>query len=71
VAAPRQVRIRVAGRTRTLGEALRIGAEVEALYTNGPSGGGGAQASARELIAVASTFIARDAITTRIVFEES
>ncbi len=30
------------GRTDSLAEAIRIGNEVETLYTNGPAGGGGA-----------------------------
>ncbi|MDU3131626.1 MAG: acyclic terpene utilization AtuA family protein, partial [Bradyrhizobium sp.] len=51
---PYEVRIRVAGRTATMADALRIGNEVETLYTNGPAGGGGAWKSAREVIAVAS-----------------
>lgn len=54
---PSEVRIRVAGRTADLDAAVRIGNEVEALYTNGPSGGGGAWKSAREVIAVASGLI--------------
>jgi Acyclic terpene utilisation family protein AtuA len=59
-----EVRIRVAGRTGTMSEALRIGNEVEALYTNGPAGGGGATKSAREVVAIATTFIPRDRVTT-------
>ena len=39
---PYEVRVRVAGRTENLREAVRIGNEVETLYTNGPAGGGGA-----------------------------
>ncbi len=54
---PREIRIRVAGRTTTMAEAVRIGNEVETLYTNGPAGGGGAWKSAREIIAVASTLM--------------
>lgn len=38
---PLEVRLRVAARTTTRAEAERIGNEVEALYTNGPAGGGG------------------------------
>lgn len=68
---PREVRARVAARTPTLEAARRIGAEVEALYTNGPSGGGGVQMSAREQIAVASTFIDRDLVRPTEEFEES
>ena len=39
---PYEVRVRVAGRTENLREAVRIGNEVETLYTNGPAAGGGA-----------------------------
>ena len=57
---PGEVRIRVAGRTTCMQHAIRIGNEVETLYTNGPAGGGGAWKSAREVIAVASTLISAD-----------
>ena len=60
-AEPLDVRLRVTGRTRSMREAVRIGNEVETLYTNGPAGGGGAWKSAREVIAVASTLIPADA----------
>ncbi|MDP4022855.1 acyclic terpene utilization AtuA family protein [Methylobacterium sp. NEAU 140] len=54
---PYEVRLRVAGRTETLAEAVRIGNEVETLYTNGPAGGGGAWKSAREIVAVQSVLV--------------
>lgn len=66
----REVRVRIAGRARTRDAARRIGSEVEALYTNGPAGGGGAVTSTREVLAVASTFVPREAVTTRVVIEE-
>ena len=44
---PYEVRIRAVGRTDSMTEAVRIGNEVETLYTNGPAGGGGAWKSAR------------------------
>ena len=66
---PREVRARAAARTTTRRAAERIGAEVEALYTNGPSGGGGATASVREVVAVASTLIAREEIHPFVVYE--
>jgi Acyclic terpene utilisation family protein AtuA len=56
---PYEVRIRVAARTDTLTEAVRIGNEVETLYTNGPAGGGGVSKSAREIVAVASALMPR------------
>lgn len=54
---PYEVRIRVVGRTDSLAEAVRIGNEVETLYTNGPAGGGGVTKSAREIVAVLSVLV--------------
>lgn len=56
-AEPDEVRIRVVGRTDSLAEAVRIGNEVESLYTNGPAGGGGAFKTAREVMAVQSVLL--------------
>jgi hypothetical protein len=58
-AAPPEVRARVAGRAATLAAARRIGAEVEALYTNGPAGGGGVTTSATPVVAIGSTLLPR------------
>jgi hypothetical protein len=69
VSPPYEVRLRVAGRTRTLSEAARIGREVEALYTNGPAGGGAATASTREVLAIASTFVPRERVQCRASIE--
>jgi len=68
-APPYEVRLRVTARTATLSHAVRVGHEVEALYTNGPAGGGGATKSTREVLAVASTFIARDRVRTSVQYE--
>lgn len=59
---PAEVRLRVAGRARTLETAQRIGEEVESLYTNGPAGGGGARKFAEPVVAIASAFIDRSAV---------
>ncbi len=59
---PNEVRLRVVGRTRSKEEAERIGSEVESLYTNGPSGGGGATSITKEVLAIASTTIPRECI---------
>jgi hypothetical protein len=66
---PTEVRVRVAGRTDTMAEAVRIGNEVESLYTNGPAGGGGASKSAREVVAVVSTLIPREWVTPVVHYE--
>jgi len=66
---PAEIRIRVAGRTRSLGDALRVGREVESLYTNGPAGGGGATSLAKEVVAIASTLVPRERVVPRIELE--
>jgi hypothetical protein len=68
---PYEVRARVVARTETMAEAVRVGNEVEALYTNGPAGGGGATRLAREVVAVASTFLPRDVVRTRVEYLEA
>ncbi|TQK11219.1 acyclic terpene utilization AtuA family protein [Herbaspirillum sp. SJZ107] len=67
---PYEVRLRVAGRTATMQQALRIGNEVETLYTCGPSGGGGATKSARQVVAVRSTLMPAANVRVDIHFEE-
>jgi hypothetical protein len=65
---PYEVRIRVTGRTENLREAVRIGNEVETLYTNGPAGGGGAFKSARDVVAVASVLLPRELAKPQVQF---
>jgi hypothetical protein len=67
---PYEVRIRVAGRTDSFSEAMRIGNEVESLYTCGPAGGGGATRSAKDVVAVLSTLVLRQEVQTAVHFEE-
>lgn len=67
---PREVRIRVAGRTDNMKEAVRVGNEVESLYTNGPAGGGGAWKSARQVVAMGSTLIARSLVRHNVGYME-
>jgi hypothetical protein len=68
---PYEVRIRVVGRTDSMAEAVRIGNEVETLYTNGPAGGGGAWKSAREVVAVASVLLSRARVKPTVQFLEA
>jgi len=65
---PYEVRVRVTGRTENLREAVRIGNEVETLYTNGPAGGGGAFKSARDVVAVASVLLPRELAQPQVQF---
>lgn len=67
---PYEVRIRVTGRTDSLKEAIRIGNEVETLYTCGPAGGGGATKAAKDVVAVRSTLLPEALVTASIHYEE-
>lgn len=67
---PYEVRARVAARFDNKADALAVGNEVEALYTNGPAGGGGAMKSVKEVVAMDSTYIPRHLVTTTIDYLE-
>lgn len=67
-AAPYEVRLRVAARAPTSDRARLVGREVEALYTNGPAGGGGAVAAARELLSIASSSIDRSRVACSLTW---
>ena len=54
-----------------MAEAIRVGNEVETLYTNGPAGGGGVTKSAREVVAVASTLVPETMVTPAVQFLEA
>ncbi len=57
---PYEVRLRMAGKANTANEAAIIGEEVEALYTNGPAGGGGVRKHVNEVIGIVSILIDRN-----------
>ncbi|MEA5429198.1 acyclic terpene utilization AtuA family protein [Arcicella sp. DC25W] len=57
-----EIRLRVAGKAKTIDEATLIGEEVEALYTNGPAGGGGVRKYVNEVIGIISVLINREDI---------
>lgn len=61
-AEPLEVVARISGRTADQASAEALVAEIEALYTNGPAGGGGATGNVRKVLAVASTLIPRDTV---------
>lgn len=67
---PYEIRLRVAGRAATAQQAALVGEEVEALYTNGPAGGGGARKYIHEIVGIVSTLIDRRLVTPAVtVFE--
>ncbi|MCD8217765.1 MAG: DUF1446 domain-containing protein [Clostridiales bacterium] len=63
---PVEVRLRVAARTQDRETAELIGNEVEALYTNGPCGGGGAEKRIRDIVSIASILIPVDQFEIRV-----
>ncbi len=67
---PNEIRLRVAGRCTSAKAAARIGDEVEALYTNGPTGGGGAAKSVRHVIAMYSAFLPRHEVRPQVQYFE-
>ena len=70
-AEPREVRVRVVGRTDSMAEAIRIGNEVESLYLNGPASGGGVTKSAREVVGIRSCLIPEAAAVPQITWVEA
>jgi hypothetical protein len=68
---PYEIRLRVAGKASTAAEAALIGEEVEALYTNGPAGGGGARKYIHEVVGIVSTLIPREKITSAVTLLKS
>lgn len=64
-----EVRLRVAGRARSMEGAERVQREVESLYVNGPAGGGGVTGGARRMIAVESLLVPREAVRVDVHLE--
>ncbi|WP_245592576.1 acyclic terpene utilization AtuA family protein [Actinomadura rifamycini] len=58
-----ECRLRVAAITPTPERADDVCHEVEALYTNGPAGGGGVRTRTDEVIGIVSTLLPREAVT--------
>lgn len=66
---PAEVRLRVVARCREKADADRVGREVEALYTNGPAGGGGTFRSSHQVVAMASLLLSRKCVRVRVQME--
>jgi len=67
---PYEVRLRIAARTPTRALAERVGAEVEALWINGPAGGGGVRRYAQERIGVVSLLLDRSRVRPQVTLLE-
>jgi hypothetical protein len=68
---PYEIRLRVAAKATTAQQAALVGEEVEALYTNGPAGGGGARKYVHELVGIVSTLIDRHQLTPQVTLFQS
>ena len=67
---PLEIRLRIAGKAVNQEVAALIGEEVEALYTNGPAGGGGVRKYVNEVIGIVSVLMDRADILPKInIFE--
>jgi hypothetical protein len=69
-ARPYEVRLRVAARADSEEEAAVVGDEVEALYTNGPAGGGGTRKYVYEQIGIVSVLLDRDRVSPGVTIRE-
>jgi hypothetical protein len=65
-AQPYEVRLRIAGRSLDEKTAQLVGEEVEALFTNGPAGGGGVRKSTVEQIGIVSCLVPRGDVKTAV-----
>lgn len=63
---PSEVRLRVAASCETPELAKLVGEEVEALYTNGPAGGGGVRKYSKEVIGIHSILMNRERVIPQI-----
>lgn len=61
-----EVRLRAAVQAFDRRVAVDLAREVEALYTNGPAGGGGVETAVRDMIAVISTLVPRSLVEPQV-----
>ncbi len=64
-----EIRLHVAIRTNDRKNAEMVSNEGDSIYTNGPTGGGGATMRISEIISVFSFFVARNAVAPEIIYE--
>ena len=67
---PHEVRLRISGRSKDRKQSERLANEVEALYTNGPAGGGGVVKRVSEIVSVCSIFVPREDIVHEVGYIE-
>lgn len=67
---PYEVRLCVAGKCENEDDATKIGRKVQTLYTNGPTGGGGATMDTKRVIGIVSTLIDRSHVEPLVNLQE-
>jgi hypothetical protein len=67
---PPEVRLRLAVQALERRAAVDLAREVEALYTNGPAGGGGVETSVRDTVSIVSTLVPKGIVQTRVAVLE-
>ncbi|WP_320163363.1 acyclic terpene utilization AtuA family protein [uncultured Trichococcus sp.] len=65
---PEEIRLRIAIRTKGIESANKFCKEIESLYTNGPSGGGGIRTYIKEIMAIESILVDEKQIPTSYEF---
>jgi hypothetical protein len=68
---PYEVRLRFAGRTRHRRDAVKLGNEVETLVGKGPCASSLPRTGVREILAIHSVLIPREAVQPRVHFEDA
>ena len=68
---PTEVRLHISGRAIERLQAELLANEVEALYTNGPAGGGGAEKRVKEIVSICSIFVPRKAVQYQVEYLET
>lgn len=66
-----EVRLRAAARAATTSDAALVGEEVEALYTNGPGGGGGVRKYVTDVVGIVSGLIPVSTIRSQVTIRTS
>ena len=67
---PAEVRVRFTNRSFEAADGRVLCDEVDALYTNGPAGGGGVVTSVKETVGIVSTMIDREAVEQKVTVVE-
>lgn len=68
---PMEVRLHISGRAIERLQAELLANEVEALYTNGPAGGGGAEKRVKEIVSICSIFVPRKTVQYQVEYLET